>query len=207
MFVCQILNDPLGFNKISRRFVRLLSAFQSECRVNCACSFLNICEDELQLILESTILVNEIVVLYYNLFRRESMELSERQKSFNHIHNILELWEYFTLTLKSTILLPTAPIMYICCSNLGIIFVQNIEGFQLLHNVSLQTAASWQAISPHAVFQNGTIHCVVRTGLEKFQFIFSFKNRRFGHLFGRDGDLQPAVIKKKIFLQRYKVFN
>lgn len=74
--VRRILHDHLNMNKVSARWVpRLLSALQRQRRVECARSFLVMCGDDPQPILESIVTGDETMVLYYDpLSKRESME-------------------------------------------------------------------------------------------------------------------------------------
>lgn len=72
----RILHDHLGMNKVSARWVpKLLSAIQRQQRVDCARSFLSLCEGNPEGIIESIVTGDETMVLYYDPYSKmESME-------------------------------------------------------------------------------------------------------------------------------------
>ncbi|XP_047987147.1 histone-lysine N-methyltransferase SETMAR-like [Leguminivora glycinivorella] len=74
--VRRILHEHLGMNKVSARWVpKLLSAIQRQRRVECARSFLALCEVNPTRVLESIVTGDKTMVLYFDpLSKMESME-------------------------------------------------------------------------------------------------------------------------------------
>jgi histone-lysine N-methyltransferase SETMAR len=74
--VLQILHNHLDMNKVSARWVpKLLSAVQKQQHVECCTEFLTLCEGQEKEVIESTVMGDEIIVLYHGpLYKMESME-------------------------------------------------------------------------------------------------------------------------------------
>ena len=74
--VRRILHEHLGMKKVSARWVpKLLSVVQKQYRVDCARSFLKLCEGQQKKVLQSIVTGDETMVLYHDpLSKRESME-------------------------------------------------------------------------------------------------------------------------------------